>query len=602
MIVLLFSFVVWGVGDMLRTNSGGSIIKVGDTKINEIEFNNLYREQIAGVQQQFGHEFTKEEMNDPQLKQLIVNQLVNTLLQKQLAKDMNFAVSDDMVKFEIAAMPMFATDGKFDKNIFDSYLRAANMSEGKFIELLREDLSLQNLGLLMQALRLDSTLRADALLKARGQTRVVKMVTISKIGAMYKDEPSDLELKAVFDSNQTRFTIPEKRDVSYLVFGLDGIIENAPTDEVLMDIYKSKKQSFTDPEKRKVHQMIFKDKASADTAIAEINSGQKFDEVMKKNFPDKKTSLIGEITRSGLSADIAEVIFSLKKGEISRATNSPLGYHIFMVEEIIPGKTKEFAEVKDAMKKAYIEERRYDKLNEMAQNIDKEILSGKSLADLANEFGLKVEKISSASIADDNGMMRSQGFKNTAFTTNEKDVSMVTPIEGKDSYFVLGVDKIHPSTIKRLEDVKPEVIKIWQEEKVVAKLNDIGQTIYKELVSGKKMEEVVKTFDLSPARVINISMFSEISKKLPPEFLKEVFSLDANGYTHPIKDEKGDYIIAQVSEIIDADLSQLAEKRPYVSMEIMQSTPSDLMAQILGSARQKYAVEINYPYIQGLEF
>ncbi len=53
MIVLLFSFVVWGVGDMLRTNSGGSIIKVGDTKINEIEFNNLYREQIAGVQQQW---------------------------------------------------------------------------------------------------------------------------------------------------------------------------------------------------------------------------------------------------------------------------------------------------------------------------------------------------------------------------------------------------------------------------------------------------------------------------------------------------------------------------------------------------------------------
>ncbi|MDF3048149.1 MAG: parvulin-like peptidyl-prolyl isomerase [Candidatus Midichloriaceae bacterium] len=602
MVVLLFSFALWGVGDMLRTNSGNNIIRVGDVKINEIEFNNLYREQIASVQQQFGHEFTKAEMNDPQLKQLIVNQLVNMLLQKQIAKDMKFAVSDDMVKFEIAAMPIFATNGKFDKNIFDSYLRSANMSEAKFIELLREDLSLRNLGLLMQALRLDSTLRAEALLKARGQTRVTKVITISKIGNVYKEQPSDLELKEVFDSNQARFTIPEKRDISYVVFGLDGINEDAPTDNVLMDIYKSKAQTFADPEKRRVHQMIFKDKASADSAIAEINAGQKFDEVMKKNFPDKKTSLIGDITKNGLIPEIAEVIFGLQKGGISKATHSPLGYHVFMVEEIIPGKVKEFAEVKDSIKKAYIDERRYDRLNEIAQNIDKEVLAGKSLADIANAFDLKVEKASSISMKDESGLMKSQGFKNSAFSTDEKSLSMVTPIEGADKYFVLEVNKIHPAAVKRLEDVKPEVTKIWLEEKALAKLNDISQNVYKELTSGKKMEEVISKFGLNPAKVVNISMFSETSKKLPMEFLKEVFSLGVNGYTHPVRDEKGDYIVAQISDVINADLSQLTEKKPYVSMELMQSAANDLMSQILTDARQKYAVDVNYSYIQQLEF
>src|SRR5579872_7339347 len=88
MVVLLFTFVLWGVGDMLRSGPSNYVLKVGDTKISDAEFGNLYREQLAVIQQQFGHEFTKEELNDPQLKQVVVNQIVNRLLQKKLAKDM----------------------------------------------------------------------------------------------------------------------------------------------------------------------------------------------------------------------------------------------------------------------------------------------------------------------------------------------------------------------------------------------------------------------------------------------------------------------------------------------------------------------------------
>lgn len=602
MTILLFSFVLWGVGDMLRTGSGNSILKVADMKVNEVEFNNLYREQIAIIQQQFGHEFTKEELNDPQLKHLITNQIVNRLIHKKLAADMNFVVSDDMVKFEIAGMPMFAKDGKFDKDILEGYLRNMGVGEAKFVELLKEDLSSQNLGLLLAVLRFDSNLMVDTMLKSVGQTRVIKMITIPKNLAAYSAQPTDAELKEVFESNKSKFMIPERRDISYAVFGADSIPKEVVTDSMLMEIYKSKKQHFADPEKRKVQQLVFKDKAAAEAALADIKKGMKFDEVGKKNFPNKKTFVIGELTKQGLSGEIANAIFTLPVGVPSELVSSPLGYHIFIVDSITPEKSKEFAEVKERIKTTYMEERLYEKLNELAQKVDKEILAGKSFADIAVEFGFKTQDLAFVSKTDDKDMMKSAGFKTASFSTDEGTVSMVMPLEGQDSYFILAVNKVYPGAVKDLEKVKPEVIKIWQEDKAHAKVTDVSQDLYKVLSGGAKLDDTITKFELSAPRVVNLSMLSDSAKQVPFEFLKEAFAIKEGSYTHPFKDDKGDYIMGYISEIIDADLNQLKDKRAHIAAEIMQSAPNDMMSQILNKAKEKYKVEVNHKYIEGLEF
>lgn len=602
MVVLLFSFVLWGVGDMLRTGGGSSVLKVADLKVGEAEFNSLYREQVAIVQQQFGHEFTKEELNDPQLKHLITNQIVNRLLQKQLAADMKFVISDDMVKFEIAGMPMFAKDGRFDKDLLEGYLRNASVSEAKFIELLKEDLSSQNLSLLLAVLRFDTDLMTDTMLKALGQTRVINMITLPKNIGAYTAQPTDVELKEVFESNKTKFMIPERRDISYVVFGADAIEKETVTDGMLKEIYKNKKQQFADPEKRTVQQLIFKDKAAAKAALEDIAKGMKFDEVGKKNFPNKKSFLLGELTRNGLSKEIADAIFTLNVGAPSSLVESPLGYHIFIVDSITPEKIKEFAEVKEKIKNTYIEEKRYEKLNELAQKVDKEVLAGKTLADIAAEFKFKTQDLALISKADDKDMMKSESFKTSSFATDEGAVSMVMPIEGEENYFILSVNKVYPGTVKDMEKVKPEVIKIWQDAKLQARATDLSQDLYKTLAGGAKLDETLTKFGLSSPKIITLSQISDSAKQLPFEFLKEIFSIKEGTYSHPFKDTKGDYIIGYVSEIIDADLAQLKDKRAFATQEIMQSTPNDMMSQILNRSKEKYKVEINHKYIEGLEF
>ncbi len=602
MVILLFSFVLWGVGDMLRSGGNTSVLKIADLKVNEAEFNNLYQEQIAIIKQQFSHEFTKEELNDNQFKALITNQIVNRLLQRQIAADMNFMVSDDMVKFEIAGMPMFVKDGKFNKDLLDGYLRNAEMSESRFIELLKEDISSQNLGLLMAVLRFNSTVLTDTLMKAAAQTRIIKMVTLSKNIDINDVKGSDKELAEVFESNKAKFTVPERRDISYVVFGGDSIEKEVITDTLLMDIYKAKKQQFAEPEKRKVRQLVFKDKSQAEIALADINKGMSFDEVGKKNFPDKNSFLIGDITKQGLSINIANAIFALPEGVPSATlVESPLGHHIFVVDAIIPEKVRSFDEIKEQVKSAYTEERRYEKLNELAQKVDKEVLGGKALKEIAKDFGFKVQHIESVNKTDDKGMIKYQNFKTAAFGKDEGTVSMVMPIEGQENYFILSVDKVHHSVVKDMSEVKEAVIKIWQEDKAQVRLNDISQNLYKTLSGGADLNEMITKFGLNEPKIINLSMISDDAKKVPFEFLKEVFSIKEGGYTHPFKDDKGGYIIGYISEIKDADLEQLKDKSEYISQEMKQTIPNDMMSQILSRARDKYKVEINHKYIEGLD-
>jgi peptidyl-prolyl cis-trans isomerase D len=602
MVILLFTFVLWGVGDMLRSGHGSYVLKVGDYKVNEVEFNNLYREQLAVIQQQFGHEFTKEELNDPQLKKAVINQVINRLLQRQLAYDMDFVVSDDMVKFEIASMPMFLKDGKFDKERFDAYLRNIGLNETKFVELLKEDLSSQNLSLLLSVLRFEPNLLTDTLLKARSQTYVLNTLTLPKSSITISEQPTEEELKSIFEANKAKFTMPETRDIAYIAFGSEAAKIDNVIDEELKVVYEGKKQVFTDPEKRKVQQMVFKDKAAGEQAVKDLDNGMRFEEVAKKNFPDKKSFVIGELTKNGLSADIANVIFTLPIGTPSKLVQSPMGYHIFLVDAVTEAKIKGFAEVKDKLRTSYLDEKRYEKLNEIAHTIDKEVLAGKNLDEIAKNFGFKVQELKSLSNTDNKDMMKIASFKSAIFSTDQGSVSMVTPLEGHDKYFLLAVNKIYPTKLKDMSEVKADVMKIWLDGKTQDRLIDISQDVYKALASGTKPEEVTKKFSLNAPKLMNISLMSDSAKKMSYEFLKEMLTLKTGSCTHPIKDEKGDYMIACLSGVIDADPAQLKDRRNAISMELMQNAPNELMVQLIKAAKEKYKVEFNNKYLEELEF
>lgn len=596
MVLLALTFVLWGVGDVFRNRSlGGNVVQVGDRSLSQQEFVAEFKDNLKILERQFGRPLSAEDIKNPQLKQIIMNQIVNKLLVEEISKDMKLGVSDDMVKFEIASLPMFQREGKFDKALFDVYLSNANMSEAMFIHLLKEDIKSQTMSMIFAVSRLKEDSIKELMTQARGQTRVVKLLNITNSNVKVTDTPTEEELNKIYESTQDKFSIPERRDISYAVFGMEAIDGNfEPSDADLQALYEARKMEFSEPEKRKVHQMVFKSKEKADAAFAQLKSGKSFTDVAAAEFPNKKDFVLGELTRNGLSQDIADPIFGAVQGGYTDVVQSPLGFHLFMVESITPGKTKSLSDVKNLLRTAYINEKKSDKLTQMAQAIDKDVLIGKSMKDISEKYGLKVDKKVQISKSGSNS------FDNSSFSTDEGMLSMVTPMEGQDRYFVLSVDRVYPKTFKDLTEVKPDLIRMWMDRRADDEMREVADGAHKMLISGKSMEDVIKQYGLSAPKSINISLYSESAKGLSYEFLKDVYSSKVGHYMDVTRDN-GEYQIGYLSQIIDADMASLNDKMEMSNAELAQTVPNELFSQMLDAARKKYGVEINHKFIEDLE-
>ena len=103
--------------------------------------------------------------------------------------------------------------------------------------------------------------------------------------------------------------------------------------------YQAHRQEFARPERVGVRQILTEDRATAEKALKEIDSGVPFEEVARQLSHDPSAAsggYQGELTRADLPPAFAEVIFSLKPGEVSRLVPAEYGVHIFQVVEREP--------------------------------------------------------------------------------------------------------------------------------------------------------------------------------------------------------------------------------------------------------------------------
>ena len=98
--------------------------------------------------------------------------------------------------------------------------------------------------------------------------------------------------------------------------------------------YQAHQAEFARPERVRVRQILTEDRATAEKALKEIAAGAAFEEVARRLSRDPSAASggdQGELARADLPPAFAEVIFSLRPGEVSRLVPADYGFHIFQV-------------------------------------------------------------------------------------------------------------------------------------------------------------------------------------------------------------------------------------------------------------------------------
>ena len=105
--LIIVSFVIWGVGDMLRGFTTSTVASVGGIKISAQEYRVAYDRAIQQYQRRFRRPLTNEEARQIGLDRSILQQLLNEAAVDDETRKLGLDISDDALRADHHLEPEF---------------------------------------------------------------------------------------------------------------------------------------------------------------------------------------------------------------------------------------------------------------------------------------------------------------------------------------------------------------------------------------------------------------------------------------------------------------------------------------------------------------
>jgi peptidyl-prolyl cis-trans isomerase C len=123
------------------------------------------------------------------------------------------------------------------------------------------------------------------------------------------------------------------------------------SEQEVKDYYNKHKEEFTTTSRIRASHILVKTEAEANSVLARLKKGEKFEDIARKESLDKASAVnggdIGYFSRGQLVPEFERAAASLQVGELSGPVKTPYGYHIIRVTDKKAGPVLEFARVKD---------------------------------------------------------------------------------------------------------------------------------------------------------------------------------------------------------------------------------------------------------------
>ena len=548
---------VFGLGSVTSFwGKNNTAIKVGNQSITNrkllLDFDRELRRMNA-----FGTYISAQEA----VKQGMLKKLIQTeayaLLKDQLTESMGTIASDAAVKNYIVNNPSFqsATSGVFDRGVLTAYLRQAGLSEAQFAEDLRRELAQKHIFDALDAVAYVPPRMSEILFAYENEARDLTMLLVSAEDVKVSEKPTEGALKDYYAAMQEDFYDPEYRALSYVLITPETVAEKMTVPEKeIRKAYEEKKDLYSTPEKRLVKQILLKD----ETAAIEIKNGltaDNFEAVAKeKAGQTQEETDFGWVTKEGVLTELSDVLFKMKKGEISGPVQTNVGFHILLVADIEPAKLTPLVEVKDELIAQIKAASTYDLMYEKAKKMDEQIGAGIPLEQAATSVGMQVEKIAFV----DAGGMQKNGEK-VFFADNQEALQTlmkfkkgaVSPlISYGNGFMLLRTDEITPVTLKPFEEVREILVDVWTKNKQKEALKGYAERIFSEVQKGAPISRVAKKY------VLHEEDLKDVNKRILSETFgengKSLFNLKEGGELLMSVSEEA-YVIVRVLRIKDAD-------------------------------------------------
>ena len=391
LLIMVASFAVWGMGDLLTSGDSGLVAKVGNQKITVNEFYTQFRKKLSEFNQSLDKPLTELEAHNQQITYLVLNEMVYGKLVQEFANNNSLFLSDEILKKAIISIPQFQDEnGKFNKILFDNAILNNFNNEEQFTNEISK-IFLNNL--IFENFSVPALLNeeiSNTFYQYEYETRDIVYFNLTN-SLISNQNVSDSEITTYYNENSNEFFTKKEIKINYLNISpstFKSFIEISEDD--LIDYYNENIQNYTENETRNIDILNAESFEDADKIIKIINNASELDMFLEsKNL---KFSNLAEITYEDFDENLSSEIFNNPKGLIAQPIAvDELGYFVVKVNSITPKKVSSFDEQRDIIFNLLSEDSIYQVFLENVDLIEEMNLSGSSLNEIADSFNLKIE-------------------------------------------------------------------------------------------------------------------------------------------------------------------------------------------------------------------
>lgn len=595
--VLVGSFGMWGVQDMLNLTEQPRVAEVGGEDITPERFQRDFSRFIDQMSRSTGSEMSTQQAKTEGLDRVALDRLVSKLAILQKSRAMGLSVSSAQIVEALRPIQgMVDSKGKLNPDALIQLARTNDMSQGEFIDLITADLIRnQVLRSVAAGVALPPGLE-NALNRFRLERRIVEYVEIDQTRAGEIKAPSEAELRKYYNGlADARYSTPELRSVVFVSARLEDVAASVKVSEQeIVKAYEANRRVYETPENRVLEQIKFKTEKGARDAKAKLNAGASFEAIAKAEGFGPADIKLGEVSKTDTT--IPPTAFELPLAAISDPVKGAFGWVIIRAISATPGTSKSLDEVRDEIHKRIYDSRAKDALSDLTNKLEDTLGTGATLEEAAVTHKLPIRSVAVTSEGTDINGALIEGlpggdFLQQIFAADAgTDPELYQTEEG--TYYEFRIDKISPRTKKPFDSIRTQALSDWRDEQVSMRLKAFAAALVKRGEKGERMSSIAASLGVP---LVTSDPMPRYGKS--PTFSEKTVTTASNT-------KKGDFfsgtvalgqglIVGQVTAILFQDEAADAPMRAAYTQQLLQSFVGDVVDQFENGVRQEIGASID---------
>ncbi|MEN3973840.1 peptidyl-prolyl cis-trans isomerase [Emcibacter sp. SYSU 3D8] len=605
LILIIASFVLWGV-QSAHLAGPSTVASVDSVHVTQGEFMRAFEAERFVRTKDPSERYTTAQAVADGVDKLTLERLVMGAALDNAADDLGVRASDKRVYDAIHGAAQFhGPSGTFDRAIYREGLRQRNMTEAMYESEMRR---------LMERADLLGTLRSgvivpeavvQALYSYSSEVRWAHYVGIPVAAMTTIPEPSDQDIKTYYESHKQDYAQPEFRAFRFLVLNQADLASRTQvSEEQLKAEYEQRKSSLSTPEKRDLKQITVASEDAAKKLKQRLDAGEDFGDVARSaGMSAAETSLPAteKAALSYLGDDAANTAFSLSEGDVSEPVSSKLGWVIFKVDAVTPGREVSFDEARPQLMKDIVDNRVTAALDELSEKARTQIATGATIEALAKSLDLPLRTVKAMSRdgMDDQGVTvtglpPTRAFVDSLFAKTEGEFIDLED-DGENGYFVTQIDKIVPAQVRPLDQIKEQVRSDWIRDARDQAARSVAEKMVEKVRGGTSLSDAATETGaiVASTPVVSRSDVGKLGGAFSRDLLVAMFDAGKGGVVFGPSARGDGYFVVQVAEVKSVPIDQNSDEYQQIRSSLGETLKLDIFAQYQTYLFDKYSVSRN---------